>query len=99
MSGNSAQTLLDAHVTKANGANDRSRVGATWMALTAFVSILLLLLIFVAQNSKAVKIQYLGTSGTLSFGVAMLLSAVAGSILTILVGSVRIIQLKMRKKT
>jgi uncharacterized integral membrane protein len=82
-----------------NLAHDRrSRVGTTWVMLSAFVIILLLLLIFILQNSKSIKIHYLGLAGNIGFGVAMLLSAVVGSIMTLLVGSVRILQLKLSNK-
>jgi uncharacterized integral membrane protein len=76
----------------------RSKIGTVWLALIAFVVVLLLLLIFILQNSENVKIKYFGASGRVGFGVAMLLSAVAGSILTLLIGSARIIQLKMAGK-
>ncbi len=77
---------------------DHSRVGATWIGLTVFTLILLLLLIFIIQNSASVKIHYFGASGAIGFGVAMLLAAVAGSIMTLLIGSIRIIQLKLSSK-
>ncbi len=76
----------------------RSRVGAVWISLLVFVFILLFLMIFVLQNGTSVRIHYLGTNGSVGFGVAILLSAVAGSILTLLVGSVRILQLKISNK-
>lgn len=77
---------------------NRSKVGLTWVTLAIFVVILLLLLIFILQNSKAVEIHYLGFSGSVGFGLAMLLSAVTGSILTLLIGSARIIQLKVAQR-
>jgi uncharacterized integral membrane protein len=81
-----------------NKEDSRSKIGTVWIALAAFVIILLLLLIFILQNSERVKIKYFGASGHIGFGVAMLLSAVAGAILTLLVGSARIIQLKLAGK-
>ena len=78
--------------------NNRSRVGTTWVALAAFVVILLLLAIFILQNSERVEIKFLGFKGGLAFGVAMLLSAITGSMLTLLVGSARILQLRSANK-
>jgi uncharacterized integral membrane protein len=63
----------------------------------SFVLVLLFLLIFILQNSKSVTIHYLGYHAHIAFGVAVLLAAVVGSILTLLIGSIRIVQLKMRK--
>jgi uncharacterized integral membrane protein len=75
-----------------------SKIGKTWVFLSIFAVLALLLLIFIAQNSTSVRIHYLGFSGTIGFGVAMLLAAVTGCILTLLVGSARIIQLKVARK-
>ena len=72
----------------------RSKVGRAWVTLFAFAILLLLLLIFILQNSLSVRIHYIGASVSIGFGVAMLLSAVIGSIMTLLIGSLRIIQLR-----
>lgn len=89
------------HDTYRNHANrpdmaEHSRIGTTWVALGAFLVVLILLAVFILQNSNQVRITYFGASGTMSFGVAMLLSAIAGSLLTLLIGSARILQLKMK---
>lgn len=73
-----------------------SRLGATWLILTAFVLLLILLIVFMIQNSQSVHIHYLGASGRLPLSIAMLISAVVGAFLAILIGSARIIQLKYR---
>lgn len=77
---------------------DHSRVGTAWTSLVVFVIILLLLAIFILQNSSKVGISFLGFHGSLSFGVGMLFAAVAGAALTLLIGSIRILQLKARRK-
>ena len=56
--------------------------------------VLLFLLIFILQNGKAVGISYLGAHGHLPLGVALLLAAVCGVLLTILAGAARIGQLR-----
>jgi uncharacterized integral membrane protein len=81
-----------------NRARGHSKVGAAWIGLFVFAIITLLLLIFIVQNSASVKIHYLGATGTIGFGVALLLAAVAGSIMTLLIGSLRIVQLKLSSK-
>jgi uncharacterized integral membrane protein len=55
--------------------------------------VLLFLLIFILQNGRAVDISYLGMHGHLPLGVALLLAAVCGVLLTILAGAARISQL------
>jgi uncharacterized integral membrane protein len=76
----------------------RSRISTIWTSLAAFVVILIALLIFIAENSMTVKIHYFGAKGSIGFGVAMLLSAAAGIVLTLSVGSLRILQLKLKDR-
>ncbi len=56
--------------------------------------VLLFLLIFILQNGKAIDISYLGMHGHLPLGVALLLAAVCGVLLTILAAAARISQLR-----
>lgn len=72
----------------------RSRIGAVWVGVIAAAIVLILLLIFILQNSRSVKISYLGMHGHLSLAVAMLLSAIAGILLIAIPGSARIMQLR-----
>jgi len=72
----------------------RTRVSGLWTALACFAVVLLLLLIFILQNSKTVDISYFGAHGHLPLGVALLLAAVCGVLLVILPGAARIIQLR-----
>jgi uncharacterized integral membrane protein len=72
----------------------RTRVGGVWVASALFALVLLLLLIFILENSAKVKISFFGASGHLPLGVALLLAAVLGILLVVLPGSARIIQLR-----
>jgi uncharacterized integral membrane protein len=53
----------------------RTRLSGVWAAVGCFTVILVLLLIFILQNSRTVEVSYLGAHGHLSLGVAMLLAA------------------------
>jgi putative membrane protein len=70
-----------------------TRLSGLWFAVVFFAVVLLFLLIFILQNGRAVDVSYLGMHGHLPLGVAMLLSAVCGVLLTILAGVARISQL------
>jgi lipopolysaccharide assembly protein A len=70
-----------------------TRISGLWFAVAFFAVVLLFLLIFIVQNDRAVDISYLGMHGHLQLGVALLLSAVCGALLTILAGAARISQL------
>jgi uncharacterized integral membrane protein len=72
----------------------RTRISGLWVAVGFFAVILLLLLIFILQNSKTVDVSYMGAHGHLPLGVALLLSAVCGVLLVVLAGGARISQLR-----
>jgi lipopolysaccharide assembly protein A len=71
-----------------------TRISGLWVAVVLFAVILLLLLIFVLQNSKTVDISYFGAHGHLPLGVALLLAAVCGVLLVVFAGAARISQLR-----
>jgi len=74
---------------------ERTRAGGLWVAVAAAALVLLFLLIFILQNSQQVRVSFFGADGDLPLGVAMLLSAVAGALLVVLVGTARIVQLRL----
>jgi uncharacterized integral membrane protein len=76
----------------------RTRAGGIWIGLIATAVVLVLLLIFVLQNSRTVAIHFLGLSGHLSLAVALLLAAVAGLLLIAIPGTARIMQLRRSLK-
>lgn len=73
----------------------RTRISAAWI-LTGFGALLLLLLvIFIAQNGQHVTVHFLGASGSMSLAVGLLAAGVAGALIVLLVGAVRITQLRL----
>jgi uncharacterized integral membrane protein len=72
----------------------RTRVSGIWVASTAAVFVLLILLIFILQNGNRVKINIFGANPTLPLGVALLLAAVLGALLVALIGAARVVQLR-----
>jgi uncharacterized integral membrane protein len=72
----------------------RSRTGGLWTGLILSALVLLFLLIFILQNNVPVQITFLGASGTLPTGVALLLAAIAGLLLVAIPGALRILQLR-----
>jgi uncharacterized integral membrane protein len=75
-----------------------TRIAAFWWALTAGVIFLLILMIFIAQNTNSVAMHFLGWDWSLPIGVAFLLSAVCGAAIAVLAGAARIIQLRRAAK-
>lgn len=72
-----------------------TRTAALWTALVLGFLILILLLVFVIQNGDDVTLRLFGWQLTIQKGVAILLAAVAGGLLTFAVASIRILQLRL----
>jgi lipopolysaccharide assembly protein A len=65
-----------------------------WNSLIAGVVVLILLLVFILENTERVKVSYFGAGGHLPLGVALLLAAIGGALLVAIVGTARIVQLR-----
>ena len=72
----------------------RTRASELWIGLITAAVLAVLFLVFIAQNSNKVTIQFLGWEGQLSLAVALLLSAVIGALVVAVPGVVRIVQLR-----
>jgi uncharacterized integral membrane protein len=75
-----------------------TRAAALWSALIVGFLVLIVLLIFIAQNTESAQFAFLGWRWTLPLGVAILLAAVCGGLLTVAAGTVRIFQLRRAAK-
>ena len=85
-------------VTPVEPAVKFTRAGALWSALTVGFLTLILLLIFIAQNTASASFAFFGWHWTLPLGVAILLAAVAGGLLTVAVGTARMLKLRRTAK-
>jgi uncharacterized integral membrane protein len=74
----------------------RTRISGTWMGVIIATLILVLLLVFILQNTKSVKVSYFAVNGTMPLGVALLLATIGGVLLAGIVASLRIWQLRHR---
>jgi uncharacterized integral membrane protein len=72
----------------------RTRAGTAFKTLVAGAIVLVLLLVFILENTESVKISYFGASGHLPLGVALLIAAIGGALLVGIVGTTRILQLR-----
>ena len=75
-----------------------TRAGALWSALIAGFLVLIVLLVFVTQNTSPVELAFLTWTWSLPTGVAILLAAISGGLVTALVGTARIFQLRRAAK-
>jgi uncharacterized integral membrane protein len=58
--------------------------------------VLVLLLVFILQNTRSVKVSYFTLAGSMPLGVALLLATIAGLLLAGGIASLRIWQLRHR---
>jgi uncharacterized integral membrane protein len=72
----------------------RTRTSAAFNGFVAGAIVLILLLIFILENTQSVKISYFGATGHVALGVALLLASVGGALLVGLLGMTRIAQLR-----
>jgi uncharacterized integral membrane protein len=72
----------------------RTRTSAMWFGVWAGVVGVLLLIIFVAQNTAPVEVNFLWMSGSISLALALLIAGVAGAAIAMGVAAARIIQLR-----
>jgi uncharacterized integral membrane protein len=75
-----------------------TRTAALWSSLIVGFLILTILLIFIAQNTESTSFAFLGWRWSLPAGVAILMAAVSGGLVTVLAGAARIFQLRRAAK-
>jgi uncharacterized integral membrane protein len=75
-----------------------TRASAVWVATGMALLLLILLIVFVLQNSTRVEVQFLGLSGTIPLGMALLIAAVGGGVVVAVAGIARVTQLRMNAR-
>jgi uncharacterized integral membrane protein len=73
-----------------------SRTSGFWAAVVALGVVLLLLIIFIAQNTRETTVSFLGWDGEVPVAVALLIATAGGLFLATVAGSLRILQLRRR---
>lgn len=75
-----------------------SRTSGFWAAVVGLGVVLVLLIVFIAQNTRETTVTFLGWEGQAPVAVALLVAATAGLFLATAAGSLRILQLRRRVK-
>lgn len=76
----------------------RGRPKAAWTTVTIGVFVAVVLIVFIAQNTQKVEVSFLGWDGDVPLAVALLIAAVCGAAIVLLVGTVRITQLRRAER-
>jgi uncharacterized integral membrane protein len=72
-----------------------TRISAAWVATAVALVLLVLLIVFILENSTKVEIQFLGMTGTIPVGMALLIAAVGGGVVVSVAGIARVTQLRL----
>ncbi|MGP9782682.1 lipopolysaccharide assembly protein LapA domain-containing protein [Glutamicibacter sp. AOP12-B1-11] len=71
-----------------------TRLGRIWTASVLGLIVLVLLIIFIAQNQDQVTLRYFTYEGQVNLGLALFIAAVGGGLLIAAAGAARVIQLR-----
>jgi putative membrane protein len=71
-----------------------TRTSAAWLGIWAGVVVLVLLIIFMAQNTGRVEITFLWLHGTIPLALALLIAGVGVAIIAMAIATARITQLR-----
>ena len=92
----SAQDPAVGAASSADRAPRLTRASAAWASIVGALLLSVVLIVFVLQNPTTVVIHFLGWSGSLAVGMAMLIAAVTGGLLVARIGVARLTQLRVR---
>jgi uncharacterized integral membrane protein len=73
-----------------------SRTSGFWLGVVALGVVFLLLIIFIAQNTRRTTVSFLAWDGQVPVAVALLIASAAGLFLATVAASLRILQLRRR---
>ncbi len=71
-----------------------TRMGAAWFGFRAGVSLFVLLIVFMVDNTRSVEFSFLGIHASLPLALTLLIGAVGAVILAVVVGAARLTQLR-----
>jgi uncharacterized integral membrane protein len=69
-----------------------TRIGAAWFGVWAGIVVVILLIIFIGQNTAKVPIHFLWLDGLIPTALALLIAGVGGAIIATAVAAARIVQ-------
>ena len=73
-----------------------SKASGIWVAVVALVVLLILLSIFILQNTQPVEVTYFGAEAEAPLAAALLIAVALGLLIAVVAGSLRILQLRRR---
>jgi uncharacterized integral membrane protein len=75
-----------------------TRTGAAWFGICLAALLSIVLIVFMAQNTGHVEVNFLWMDGSLPLALALLIAGVGAAIVTMVVGAARITQLRRQAR-
>lgn len=82
--------------TASTGPVSGTRTSAAWLGVCLAAVLLVVLIVFLLQNTNSVEVTFLWMHGRLPLAIALLIAGVGAALLTMIVGVARITQLRRR---
>ena len=76
----------------------RTRLSATWFGVCAAALTLVVLIIFMLQNTRSVEVSFLWLHGNVPLALALLIASVGTAVVVMVVGAARIPQLRRHSR-
>ncbi len=76
-------------------ARRHTRLSATWTGVVAALIVLVVLIVFIAENTQHSTVALFGLHGSAPVAVLLLIAAVAGALIVVMVGAARLLQLRL----
>ena len=74
----------------------RTRASAAWVGIGSGVVVLVLLIVFMLQNTEPVRVSFFGLHGSAPLALTLLIAGVGVGLVALISGSLRIAQLRHR---
>ena len=74
----------------------RSRTSVAWLAVVLLAAVLVVLIVFIAQNTQRVQVSFFGWDGQTPLAVALMIAAAGGLILAAIAATLRMWQIRRR---
>lgn len=75
-----------------------TRISATWFGVCAAALTLVVLIVFMLQNTRSVEVSFLWLHGNVPLALALLIASVGTAVVVMVVGAARITQLRRHSR-
>ncbi len=94
--GEPATEPVTKHATEEPDPLRGSRTSGFWAAVVLLVVVLVMLAVFVLQNTQQVRVSFFGWDGSAPLAAALLIATAAGLLIAVSAGALRILLLRRR---